>query len=494
MTTRYALFLRQRYRTVLGYSGLMCVIIGAVILSPLLLLPFFPEQIPSAIGFLLPGLSLFAAGFLSWRLLTPRESPSLTEQEGSVIVVLSWAVAIAAGAAPFQILSGLNFTQAVFESTSGWTTTGLSVVDVIRAGPLILFYRSAIQLAGGAGLAIIMLSAIAGVAGSGLSSAEGRTNQLLPHVRRSARLVVIIYAGYAIVGIFGLKTAGMNWFDAVNNAFAAVSTGGFATRPESIGYWNSAFVEAVIIALMILGNLNFVTAYVLLQGKFHLFFKNGEVRVMTVVLPLSVAILMMGVTGGLYPSLGKSLRVAVFEAVSALTTTGFSTVGYGNWNSLGWLILIVLMLIGGGSCSTAGGIKQYRIYVLYRSLLWEFKRMALPKNAVTEPDVWQGDEQCFLSDQSIRQVGVFLFLYMATFFAGTAVLSANGNSIASSMFEFASSLSTVGLSLGITAPGAPSAVLWTETAGMILGRLEFFVIFIGAAKLVSDGRELTRMR
>jgi trk system potassium uptake protein TrkH len=134
-------------------------------------------------------------------------------------------------------IGGLNFTQAVFESTSGWTTTGLSVVDVSVAPRLVLLYRSLMQLAGGAGLAVIMLSALAGPAGTGLSAAEGRADQLVPNVRRSAKLVVTIYSGYVIFGGVALNLAGMGWFDALNHAFAAISTGGFSTRAESIGSW-----------------------------------------------------------------------------------------------------------------------------------------------------------------------------------------------------------------------------------------------------------------
>jgi trk system potassium uptake protein len=155
---------------------------------------------------------------------------------------------------------GPPFSRALFESVSGWTTTGLSVVDVTSAGPMILFWRSIIQLAGGAGLAIIMMSAIVGPTGVGISSAEGRSDQLVPHVRQSARLVLIIYTCYALPEPLAYRMAGMSLFDAVNHSFAAVSTGGFP-RVESIGYWDSTAIEAVTLPLMLLGNLSFVTAW-----------------------------------------------------------------------------------------------------------------------------------------------------------------------------------------------------------------------------------------
>ena len=326
-----------------------------------------------------------------WRFLAPKKIISLSLPEGSVIVVLSWLVAIVVGTIPFMLIQGLNFTQAMFESTSGWTTTGLSVVDVTQASRLILLYRSNIELAGGGGFAIIALAAISGLSGAGLTSAEGRTEQLAPNVRRSAKLVLSIYSGYAVVGILALWLAGMGWFDAVNHSFAALSTGGFSTRTDSIGYWDSPAVEAVTIVLMLLGTLNFLTSYFLLRGKLKAVFRNGEVRLMALVVPLCALIIFFGIAVNLYETLSKGIRVAIFETITALSTTGFSTVGYRDWNSLGWTILIILMLIGGGTGATAGGIKQFRIYALYRALLWEVKRMLQPKNTVTEPNYWQGD-------------------------------------------------------------------------------------------------------
>lgn len=479
-------FLRQRYRAIFSYTGLIGLIGGLLILSPLALLPLFPAETTLAWGFGLPGLVLAALGTGLWRFLKPPAAVALTLPEGTVIVVLAWLLAIGFGAVPFMLIGQLNFTQAVFEATSSWTTTGLSVVNVEEASPLILFYRSVMQLAGGAGLAIIMLSALAGPVGPGLSSAEGRGEQLLPQVQRSVKLVLTLYLGYVVVGWLALWGVGMSWFDALNHAFAALSTGGFSTRTASIGYWDSPLIEAVTILLMLVGTLNFLTAYTLWQGKFKAVWRNGELRLSALLIPLSSLILLVGVTVGLYPTLQKASRVAIFETVTALSTTGFSTVGYGNWGALGWLVLIGLMLVGGGTGSTAGGIKQYRIYALYRGLLWELKGMLLPQQAVTEPDIWQGEQRQFLSDKRLRQTGLFVFLYLVTFGLGSGLIAAHGYSLPESLFEFASALGTVGLSVGVTAATAPPGVLWVEIGGMLLGRLEFFTLFIGLAKLATD--------
>lgn len=481
-------FLRQRYRAIVAYTGLIFFLLGLLMLAPLLALLAWPSEAWQTWWFLLPGGGLAALGAGLWWSLRPSEPAPLTLPAGAVIIIIAWAGAMLVGAMPLMGAAGLNFTQAVFEATSGWTTTGLSVVDVTKASHLVLLYRSIMQLSGGAGLAILMLAAFGGPWGVGLSTAEGRERQLVPHVRRSTRLVVSIYAGYSLVGVLALRLAGMSWFDAVSHSFSAVSTGGFSTRPESIGYWNSATVEAVTIPLMILGNLNFLTSYALLKGHWRAVFRNGEVRLMAFLLPVGIAVLFISSTAAMFPGLGKSLRVAVFETITALTTTGYSTVDYKGFGATAMLVFIPFMLIGGGICSTAGGIKQFRIHALWRTLLWEFRRLLLPRSAVSRPQIWDGDNREPIDDASLRQMAVFVFVYLAFLFLGSAMLSAHGFSLSDSLFEFASALGTVGLSVGVTSQTAPLAVLWAETFAMLLGRLEFMVVGISVAKIFQDGK------
>jgi trk system potassium uptake protein TrkH len=355
---------------------------------------------------------------------------------------------------------------------------------------MILIWRSIIQLAGGAGLAIIMMSAIVGPLGVGISSAEGRSDQLVPHVRRSARLVLMLYVGYAIAGTMAYWMAGMSFFDALNHSFAAVSTGGFSTRVESIGYWDSTAIEAVTLPLMLLGNLSFVTAWLLWRGKLRMVARNGEVRLLAVLIPLSAAAMFLLTSQALYPQLGKSIRVAVFETVTAITTTGFSTVSYGNWNAFGLFLLIILMLIGGGTCSTAGGIKQFRVYLLWKMLWWDIKRYLMPRTAVLERPIWEGNTRVFVDDARIRQVAVFIFLYLVTYVFGVMILCACGFKLVDSLFEFASAIGTVGISVGVTTPQMPDAALWSETIAMFLGRLEFIVVIVSLLKIGGDGRRM----
>jgi trk system potassium uptake protein TrkH len=481
-------YLKQRYAAILSSVGMIFLLSGTVMLTPLLILISHPAEAPHALSFGLPAGGLTLMGTVLWRLFRSPSNTTLTIQEGGVIVLMSWIVVSLFSAWPFVSVLGLPFSRALFESVSGWTTTGLSVVDVTSAASMILLWRSIIQLAGGAGLAIIMMSAIVGPTGVGISSAEGRSDQLVPHVRQSARLVLIIYTCYAAAGTLAYWMAGMSLFDAVNHAFAAVSTGGFSTRAESIGYWDSTTIEAITLPLMLLGNLSFVTAWFLWRGKLRMVARNGEVRVMAVLIPLSSMAVFIFTCQSIYPTLAKGARVVVFETISALTTTGFQTVGYGNWNDFGVFILILLMLIGGGTCSTAGGIKQFRVYLFSKMLYWEIVRYLLPKSAILERPIWEGNHRVFVNDDRVRQVAVFVFLYLIIYVIGVMLLCACGYDLGDALFEFASALGTVGLSVGVTSAQMPDAALWAELLAMFLGRLEFIVVILSLFKLVRDGR------
>ncbi|MBN1958688.1 MAG: TrkH family potassium uptake protein [Desulfuromonadales bacterium] len=487
---QYRSFLCSRYRNILCYTALICSLIGLLIALPVLLLLFFPDEWGLGRVFLLTGTSVFFGSLLIRLMFKPDLDNALGFDEGAVIVVLSWTVAIIAGSVPF-VASGLNWTQAVFETTSGWTTTGLSVVDVASVSPLILFFRSLMQLAGGAGLAILMLSALTGPAGVSLTTAEGRQDQLVPNVRQSTRLVVSLYFSYVLVGILALKLAGMSWFDAINHSFCALSTGGFSTQPESIGNWNAFHVELVMMVLMLLGTTNFLVSYALWKGKFRLALRNAETHLLGIVALLSVAALFWSTTTQLYAGLSQQFRAALFQSISALSTTGYTTSDLRNWDDSSWLVIIFLMLIGGGVGSTAGGIKQFRICVLIKGISWNIKRFFLPAGSINQPVIWVGENRKVLTDEHFRHIGLHVFLYITIWLLGSYALTLYGHSFAQSFFEYASTIGTVGLSVGVTSIHASNSQLWVQILGMVLGRLEFWVVFLGFLKLGRDFPVLT---
>jgi len=468
----------------LSALGSMLLIAAGAMVFPLCILPFHPDELVYILDFVLPGLLLAGSGLLLIHAGSRRKHKSgVDEQDGSIVVTLGWLIVTAVSVWPFMRISGLDFSQAFFETMSGWTTTGLSMLDVENSPRILLLFRSVMQLVGGAGLAIIMMAAFSMSVGAGLYRAEGRSYQLVPNVTRSAKVVVTLYLGYTVIGIVALNLAGMSLFDAVNHTFSAVSTGGFSTKQTSIGYWDSPPIEAIILILMILGNLNFLTAFVLFSGRLRSFLRNMEVKLLSILTLGGIVALHIFITRGNYGNLGKSLRVAVFETVTALTTTGYSTVSYSDWDARGIFVIVLFMIVGGGICSTAGGLKQYRVAVLAKAVFWELQRMMLPKRAVVTHRAMVGDEESIVSERQIMEIGVYVFLYLITLALGAGVLSVCGYSLSDSIFEFSSALGTVGLSLGLTSSSTPPLALWTMSTGMLLGRLEFFVIFISLARL-----------
>ncbi|MBC8382330.1 MAG: TrkH family potassium uptake protein [Candidatus Cloacimonetes bacterium] len=474
------------YVNIFHYTGLILLFSAITILTPLISIIFFPQETVNITGFILPAIGMALLGAMCWFFIKPECREPMDLQQSQLVVVFSWIIVCIFSTIPFIIIEKMSFFHALFESVSGWTTTGLTLINVEHSSRLILLWRSIMQLAGGAGLAIIMLATILGPQAPTLSVAEGRSVQLVPQVRSSAKLVLVIYGSYILVGITAYVLAGMGIFDAVNHTFTAISTGGFSTKSASIGYWNSLPIDAVTIVLMMLGSLNFLTVYLLFHGKFKTLIHNSEVKIMAVLIPVSIFLFYFLVGQKIYPVVAERIRITIFQIISALTTTGFTSTTYAHWTSFAFFITIILMLIGGGTCSTAGGIKQYRIYVLIKSAIWEIKKMFLPQNAVIENYIWQGERKDFIQHNQIRRISLFFFLYITVFVIGSGIICAHGYNVKDSLFEFTSALGTVGLSVGITSTQAPPLVLGVEIAGMFLGRLEFIVIFVTIIKIVRD--------
>ena len=439
--------------------------------------------------FTVPGVAAVFAGYVMYLPIKGREALRLTGHQDALIVVLSWVLAIVFCAVPFMMTGNYDFTQAVFECTSGWSTTGLSVVDVTRCPRIFLLYRSIMLFFGGVGLVLVMVSVLSDRHGMRLYSAEGHSDRLLPNLVKSARMIIAIYMGYILSGTLLYMFFGMDWFDGLNHSIAALSTGGFSTKAESIGYYDSLGIELVTIVLMLLGCTNFLAHLFLIRGKLKTFFRYCEVRFMLMICGFFtpvVAVLLL--YAGLSGNVGQGFRDGLFQVVTALTTTGFQTVdSFAAFSSPLLLVMTLLMLGGGGTGSTAGGIKQIRVWIALKSLYWSMRSRISRKRTVYSDSIQKLDGKEFLTAQGRLDTLEFIGVYLCVFMLGTMVLCMCGFDIGDSMFEFASALGTVGLSVGITSYDASPAVLWTETAGMFVGRLEIYVVFVAAVQL---GREI----
>lgn len=476
----------ESYRVAFGYIGILTMITGGIMLLPLLVLFGYPEESGHALSFIIPSVAALLTGFLLSLLIRSEKKQQLTLRQDTVIVVAVWLLAVFFSALPFMLSKQLNFTQAVFEAMSGWTTTGLSVVDVTVTPKIYLMFRSIMQFFGGVGLVLVMLSALSGTFGMRLYHAEGHSDKLLPNLAKSARVIMSIYAGYVVAGTILYVIFGMSFFDAINHSICALSTGGFSTEVDSIGAYKSLPIELITIILMLLGTTNFAAHLLLVRGKLRSFFRVGEIRFMLILMAFTIPIMAFVSLNSLYGSVSQGLRISIFQIVSALTTTGFSTVTFNNWAPFPLFLMIIIMLIGGGAGSTAGGIKFSRVYLMVKAFLWNLKRKFMPEHMVNEDFVYRPEGKLFIDETYLAEASNYAFIYMVAFFTGTSIMAAYGYSLQDSLFEFASTLGTVGLSIGITLPTTPPVVLWTQTAGMLLGRLEIYVIFIAGIKIFKD--------
>lgn len=489
MPFRFKLMI-DSYRKILYYFGSMMLVMGGLLLTPLIYLLFNQSEQSDIGAFIFPALGAVLLYIIFGKLLGKHGDSALSYEEAAVSVSLTWIVMCAISAVPFVMLKRLNFSHAYFEAMSGYTTTGLTLIDYTITTKMLFLWRSIMQYAGGAGIAIFLISMSNGFTGAGLSQVEGKADLLVPQIRHSARLVMLIYTTYAFVGIGALKIAGMTWFDAVNHAFAALSTGGFSTHVESIGWYNSKPIEAITLVMMILGNLNFLNAYILYGGKIKTFLRNGEVKVQIVLIPVFTTIIALFVTVKLYGFIPHAFRIALYETVSALTTTGLSISNYYVWPQFGLLMISILMLIGGGTNSTAGGIKQYRLYFILKSFKQILKEMTSPKGRIVRLSYWWGDKKLFMSYSIIQSLFLFLSAFFGIYILGVCIISAFGYSIKDAAFEFASTLSNSGLSIGLTSVKLPLTIIWTQTIGMLLGRLEILIILVAIVKVFRDGKRI----
>jgi trk system potassium uptake protein TrkH len=476
------------YGLILKYIGVFMIIFGIIMLLPLTMLILYPQEYPEAANFVLPGTISIFIGYAITLFFRGREKGKLARHQDAVLVLAIWIVAILIGAIPFLMTGNLTFTQSVFEVTSGVSTTGLSVLDADNTLHIYLFYRSLLLFFGGVGFILIMTTAVNDRYGMRLFNAEGHNDRIMANLIKSARMILLFYTGFIALGTIAYVLCGVAFFDAINHSIAAVSTGGFSTRTSSIGYFNNVGVEIISIILMFLGATNFMVHMIIFRGKIKKAYLHSELKLIGILALIFLPILFFSLMfSGLTPTIGNAIRTTLFQFSSALTTTGFQTVAtITELPKVFIASLIILMIIGGGLGSTAGGIKQYRIALALKSMYWNFKEQLYPKNTIDAHFINRYGKKELVTANEIKYNYGFLGAYLTVLVVGTTIFTAFGNSIEASLFEFASALSTVGLSVGIIGYNAHPVILWTATFGMILGRLEFYVVLLAIYRIGAD--------
>ncbi|MBR8534251.1 TrkH family potassium uptake protein [Carboxylicivirga sediminis] len=425
---------------------------------------------------------LIIGGISSW--VWRSKTVDVGRREGFVIVTFVWIIMSLFGSLPY-ILSGTipGFTNAFFETISGFTTTGASVVTDIEALPHgILLWRSITHLIGGMGIVVLAVAILPyfGFGGMSLYNAEaaGITNDKLhPRVKHTAKLLWRIYVVLILLETGFLVLGGMPVFDAFCHSFATIASGGFSTKNDSIaGY--SPYIQYVIIVFMLFAGTNFTLFYFVWKGKLKKVFENQEFRVYLTVIAIVTAIVTVTLVFLDHHNGEESLRKALFQVVSLVTSTGFATADYTAWHP--YLTYLMFLLLFSGACagSTSGGIKIMRHSILFRNTLLEFKRMVHP-HAVIPLRI----QEKTIAAETVYKVLAFVMLYMTIFSIGTFALTFFGMDMDSAMGAAATTMGGIGPGIGTVGPvnnffAVPQAAKWVLSLLMLLGRLELFTVLI----------------
>lgn len=478
----------QGFSLIAYYLTQFMFVVAIILTVPALSLLFYPSEYPLFLKYFLPiALLLFIIGLSAYFFFKPYEKNNLARHQDAVLVVSIWVMSLMVSGIPF-LLMGYSFTHAMFETTSGYSTTGLTIVDVTTAPKILLLFRSFMQFFGGVGFVLVLTSVISNQIGMRIYQAEGHSDQIVPNLLKSAKYIMRIYILYILIGIIFYLIFDMPLFDAINHSISAVATGGFSVKAASIGAYQSVAIEITTIVLMILGGTNFFVHYILLiKREFKSVFAHIELKVFGVIAFVTIFISVISLMSYGAFGFGDALRQSSFQLISSITGTGYQTIdSFKDLPSVMFFFIILTMILGAGMGSTAGGIKQYRVGLIAKSQYWQIQEMLSHKKTIRSRFVNRVGKKIVVEKEEIVQNYMFVTTYIVVLLLGTTIMMTFNHSFEDSLFEFASALGTVGLSVGIMNASAPPLILWTGTFGMFLGRLEFYVVFIALSKLILD--------
>lgn len=456
-----------------------------MIISSTMVLPvgvaFFIGETFILKSFLIPMGACFFFGIFI-HLLTKNIRFKINARTGFLAVALSWTFASILGAIPFMISGTIpNFADAFFESSSGYTTTGASILTEITSLPrTINLWRMQMHWLGGMGIVAltVALLPLIGVGGFQLIKAETtgpEKGKITPKITTTAKILWFIYLGFTVIQTVLLMVAGMDFVDAIGHTFATLGTGGFSSLNSSVGGFNSAAVDWIITIFMLLAGVNFSLYYQLIIGNGKELIRNSELKAYLLILAIAI----IGITVFIYPLYGnESLRYASFQAVSITTTTGFVTADYSQWHPFAQMILFILMFIGGCTGSTGGSIKVLRWVILGKQLIIEIKRMLNPHGIFRV----QLNKRAGRKDV-VYNVSAFIFLYFLLVAITALVAAFEGADLITSFTASLALVGNIGPGFGAVGPVgnysffSPLAKLWFSFA-MIAGRLELYTMIV----------------
>ena len=480
--------------------GFLLIFNGVFMLISALISFFNHEEATK--GILISGLLSIAIGGVS-QFATKGFKKEIKKREGYLVVALGWIVMSFSGALPYYITGSIpSFTDAFFETMSGYTTTGASILNDIESLPKgLLLWRSTTHWIGGMGIIVMAIAILPllGIGGMQMFAAEApgpSTDKLHPRITDTAKRLWVLYLSLTLIETLFLKLAGMSFFDAINHAMSTLSTGGFSTKNASIAHWNDQpLIQYIIIFFMFVAGTNFVLSYYIAKGKFRKAFDDEEFKVYLVgmltltaittfviynyanvsKLPTDIQVIAHPM---IYGELESAFRHGLFQVLAVITTTGFVSADFTIWSPFLTVMFFVMMFAGASAGSTAGGVKIVRHIIMIKNGFLEFKRTIHP-NAIIP--VRYNDKP--VTRGIVFNIMAFFILYLVVFVFGSLVFSAMGIDFITSLGAAASSLGNVGPAFGDLSPvnnydSLPPAGKWWSSFLMLLGRLELFTVLI----------------
>lgn len=528
---------------IFGYLGIFLIVAGCINLLPIIITFFYHNELSRIFAFLIPGVISIVIGFALSLLLRGKNKARLGKYQDLVLLILIWLVCINVCAIPFMMPDyigdsgfrigglGLNYIQGLFETMSGFTTTGLTILGgdvspsqlLINDGKCFLFFRSLMMFIGGAGFVLFLVSVISDVYGMRLFYSEGHTDRLLPNLFKTAKMIIAIYVGLLVFFSLLLWLVGMNewtiinrplgaendpirasYFEALCNSMTHLSSGGFATRDLSIYAYNNVAIEIVIMMEMLAAGTNFLILFNLLNLKFKRAINDIEIKTEYIFAAIFIPILVLisAITpsvDGTFLTINQNIRYNVFTFISASTTTGSNNTFSMNsaFSSSGLFLFTLIMAFGCQMGSTCGGIKFYRIGLSIKSIWWTIKEKNFRNNLIYPHYVTRFGGAKEIDNKEVKDAYTYIFLhFIILFICAVLIQVATGNtySLLDCLFESSSALSDSGLSTGITSLNQNSFVLTVLTFEMFVGRLEIYTFIYGTMRIIYDIGRLWKMK
>ncbi len=487
--------MKLNYKIIFHFLGLLLLFNGGFMLLSALVSLLYKDGVTFEL--FLAGIATVIIGVVSM-VLTRNHNKEMNKREGYIVVTFGWVMMSLCGALPYVFTGAIpSFTDAFFETMSGYTTTGASILNDIEAVPKgVLFWRSLTHWIGCMGIIVLAIAILPllGIGGMQLFAAEApgpSADKLHPRITDTAKRLWLIYFGYTAAETLLLNLAGMSFFDAINHAMCTLSTGGFSTKNASVAYWNDQpIIQYIIILFMFLAGVNFVLSYFAFKGKVQKIIADEEFKLYSkfIIIFTAIAALIIyfqadaSISTIDHPMVwGKaesSFRHALFQVLSVITTTGFVSADYTLWSPFLVVFFFGLMFLGGSAGSTSGGVKVVRHLILIKNGFLEFKRTLHP-NAILPV---RYNKRAVSGDIVFNVLGFFI-LYMLSFIIGALVFSMFGIQFDAAIGLAASSLGNVGPALGDFGPvnnysALPPLAKWWSAFLMLIGRLELFTVLI----------------